>query len=173
MDMLCLRATPLDHSIPSPGELLYNRRLRANLPIRVRNTVPQRDTVQEQLIRRQETQKLYHDQHAQHDLPPLHTGQHVRIQDQTTNLWSPASVQDVCNEPRSYVVATPTGSVLRRNRRHISEAPQQRQSVCDTNHSVQPQSPIKTPSAAVNKPSTTRTETRSGRLIKPVNRLDI
>ena len=57
MAMLCLRATPLDHNIPSPGEMLYNRKLRANLPVRVRNTVQLRDTIQEQLRRRPRTTK--------------------------------------------------------------------------------------------------------------------
>ena len=33
-----------------------------------------------------------------------------------------ASVKDVCQETRSYVVQTPAGSILRRNRRHILDA---------------------------------------------------
>lgn len=123
MAMLCLRTTPLDHGIPSPGELLYNRKMQANLPIRVRNTAHQRDDIHQRLLHRQDSQKHHFDQHA-HDLPPLSVGQQVRIQDQSTHHWVPASVKEVCTEPRSYVVATPSGSTLRRNRRHIAEAPQ-------------------------------------------------
>ena len=31
MSLLCLRSTPMDHVIPSPGELLFNRKLVSNL----------------------------------------------------------------------------------------------------------------------------------------------
>ena len=33
MAMLCLRTTPIDHSLPSLSELLYARKLKANLPV--------------------------------------------------------------------------------------------------------------------------------------------
>ena len=167
MAMLCLRATPLDHNIPSPGEMLYNRKLRANLPVRVRNTVQLRDTIQEQLRRRQELQKLYHDQHA-HDLPPLSVGQQVRIQDQSTHRWSLATVRESCEEPRSYVVSTPNGNLLRCNRRHIAAAPSPQKSV-HPNDSVSADLP-KTP-VQRSKTAAGETITRSGRVVKPANRL--
>ena len=173
MAMMCMRATPLDHDIPSPGEMLFNRKLRANLPIRVRNTSHQRDSVREQLIHRQETQKHYSDRHAR-DLPPLSTGQPIRIQDQSSHLWKPASVQEVCDEPRSYVVATPTGSVLRRNRRHIAEAPQPRRSVSggEINPPSIEQHRSSTVTQTVHSPRAAETSLRrSGRMSKPPVRL--
>ena len=45
MSMLCLRSTPLDSQLPSPAELLYQRKLQANLPIRVGNQIPDRDNI--------------------------------------------------------------------------------------------------------------------------------
>jgi hypothetical protein len=66
--------------------------------------------------------KKDHDQHAGSDLPPLHVGQKVRVQNENKS-WDPATITKVCDEPRSYVVSTPNGSSLRRNRSHIREMP--------------------------------------------------
>ena len=52
------------------------------------------------------------------DLPKLELGDTVRIQD--GEVWKPARVVAVHSKaPRSYMVDTPTGRVLRRNRRHL------------------------------------------------------
>ena len=107
--LLCLRSTPIDNQLPSPGKLLYQRKLKSDLPVRVRKTNP-----------RQDTQKAYHDTCAR-DLPPLITGQHVRIQDHTSKRWNPGVVTSKTSEPRSYNVLTPNGNILRRNRSHIRE----------------------------------------------------
>lgn len=37
MSLPCLRSTPVDSQLPSPAELLYQRKLQSNLPIRVGN----------------------------------------------------------------------------------------------------------------------------------------
>ena len=63
------------------------------------------------------SQKQYHDKHAK-DLPPLESGQAVSIQDPYTGRWMPATVTEKCHKPRLYVVHTPNGSTLRRNRRY-------------------------------------------------------
>ena len=65
-------------------------------------------------------QKRQYDEHAK-DLPNLIAGQWVRVQDQDTRRWSPAIIRQACAEPRSYIIGTPTGQVLRRNRRHLKE----------------------------------------------------
>ena len=52
------------------------------------------------------------------DLPKLELGDTVRIQD--GKVWKPARVVAVHSKaPRSYMVDTPTGRVLRHNRRHL------------------------------------------------------
>ena len=35
--LLCIRTTPVDSNVPSPGELLFGRKLRGNLPVRIPN----------------------------------------------------------------------------------------------------------------------------------------
>ena len=60
-----------------------------------------------------------HDQHAR-DLPPLHNGQAVRFRDQD-GRWKPATVLNKTPNPRSYILATPRTSTIRRNRNHIRD----------------------------------------------------
>ena len=33
--------------------------------------------------------------------------------------WKPAVVDDICSEPQLYIITTPDGEVLRRNRKHL------------------------------------------------------
>ena len=166
MALLCVRATPLDTDIPSPAELLYGRKIRGPLPIRIRNTISTKDRLRELLLERQQKQKHYADAHA-HDLPPLAVGQKVRVQDQATHLWAPATVEQVGPEPRSYVVRTPSGAALRRNRRQLAAAPERaaaegaQPSESKKEQAVTP-SPAATPAA--------KTITRSGRTVRPPRR---
>ena len=62
--------------------------------------------------------KYYHDRSAS-DLSPLTAGQPVCIQDQATKKWLPGTISCMRPESRSYEVKTQSGSVLRRNRRHL------------------------------------------------------
>ena len=55
------------------------------------------------------------------DIFNLNTRQLVRVQDHDTRKWTPAIVRQACAEPRSYIIETPTGQVLRRNRWHLKE----------------------------------------------------
>ena len=121
MAMLCLRSTPIDSQLPSPAELLYQRKLKSNLPLRIKNQMPNRDQISQRLIERQQSMKYYHDRNA-HDLSPLANGQHVRIQDQRTKKWFPGIVSYKRPESRSYEVQTQYGSTLRRNRCHLRPA---------------------------------------------------
>ena len=128
MAMLCLRTTPIDHSLPSPSELLYARKLKANLPVKIRNPLNSRDEIQSRLQERQDVQKSCHDRHA-HDLPPRMIGQPIRIQDHTSGLWNQAIANASCYEPRSYMVEAQNGHILRRNRRQIQETSPERRRV--------------------------------------------
>lgn len=126
MAMLSLRTTPVDHKLPSPAVMLYNRRLRTDLPTVVHNRNPDKDQILARLQERQDKQKANYDQHAR-DLPPLIPGESVVVQNQGTNQWTPATVTRVCEEPRSYIVESKDGSVLRRNRKHIRSEAQPRE----------------------------------------------
>ena len=135
--LLCVRSTPIDNQLPSPGELLYHRKLRSNLPIRVHTSNPNSDTITDRLQTRQDSQKAYHDTCAK-DLPPLVPGQHVRIQDHTSKQWTPAVVASKTSEPRSYTVQTPNKNVLRRNRHQIRETGEKHPRVSPTRDSDPP-----------------------------------
>ena len=118
LSLLCLRTTPIENNLPSPAELLYSRQLRSSLPLLSSHT-PQDTAVHKNLQARQRTQKKYHDRSAR-DLPPVHTGQHVRLQE-ANGTWTPATVVEKRPEPRSYTVRTPNGGLYRRNRLQLRD----------------------------------------------------
>lgn len=72
MVLLCLRATPIDHTILSPGELQYNRNLVSNIPLKCANHFTQNEGILARLYQIQAEQKTY-DQHTI-DLPNLQIG---------------------------------------------------------------------------------------------------
>jgi hypothetical protein len=122
--MLNLRATPVDSNLPSPAEMLMGRPIRTALPSYHHPRTLQKDQeISNSLQKRKEKMKTDHDRRAGPELPPLHIGQKVRVQNQENKLWEPAEVTQVCDEPKSYEVTTPNGSQLRRNRIHIREMP--------------------------------------------------
>lgn len=119
--MLCLRSTPISNDLPSPAEMLNNRGYQSNLP-----GVPTPETdigrITKALQSRQDRMKSYYDHHASRQLPPLSPGDSVRVLDPRDQLWKMGSIQREV-APRSYVIAMDSGSMLRRNRRHIRAAP--------------------------------------------------
>ena len=189
--LLSLRSTPIDNQLPSPGELLYQRKLKSDLPVRVRNTDPNSDVIASRLKSRQDIQKAYYDTFAR-DLPPLITGQHVRIQDHASKRWNPGVVTSKTSEPRSYNVLTPNGNTLRRNRSHIRETGEKHTRV-NMDDSEPPDLPQPAPQMPVvvtvppNSPNTSGSAltpapqvkepdgctTRSGRTVRQRQRLDL
>ena len=85
--LLCIKATPLISVIPSAPELLYNRRIRSNIPIKIKGT-HESQMIVEHLRECQERQKQYYDVTAK-DLPELKPGQAVSMED---NKWKPGYV---------------------------------------------------------------------------------
>ena len=114
MALLCLRSTPVDSTLPSPSELLYQRKLCCNLPGRAQYDDPNKDSIRSHLQQRQQ-------QTPGHDLTDLAQGQLVYHQDQQNNQWFPAQVVSKAAEPRSYFIETEAGVTVRRNRRHLKE----------------------------------------------------
>ena len=120
--MLCLRITPINHNLPSLAELLNNRILRSNLIAEVSTPrFSNTDHIREELKHRQDMQKMYHDRTA-HDLSPLVPEQDVRILDNQTGNWKPATISSRCAEPRSYILQLTDGSSKRRKRVQIRAA---------------------------------------------------
>ena len=120
--LMCLRSTPIDGKLPSPAELLLGRPIQDNLPRRI-HASPNNDNITKRLEYRQERQRHYHDRGCK-SLPDLAPGQPIRIQDPVSSTWKPAMVKEKPDKvPRSYTVTTSAGQELRRNRRHVKEAP--------------------------------------------------
>ena len=116
--MLTLRATPLDHNLPSPAELLNGRKFRTTLPS-TREQRPGTSDVRQLLSDKQGTATRYYNRNARakSDLSP---GQKVRLLNKKTRAWEPAVVDRKAETPRSYVVKRESGGVdLRRNRLHL------------------------------------------------------
>jgi len=189
--LLCLRTTPIDNALPSPAVLLNKRKMRDTLPVIIRSDDTQHSTVHERLVEKQEIQKLYHDRHGVKELSSLLSGQSVQIRDHQTGKWSPATVQRKCEEPRSYMITTPSGHTLRRNRCHIRDTEPVKKQVrfedeldktnprsVDTDakvtkhNGVTPPPNTVTPDCEVIKePQPSEQKTRSGRVIRKPNRL--
>ena len=95
MVLLCLRSTPINHVIPSPGELLFNRKLVGNLPVKCPNNATKKEKIATHLYQRQSYQKSQHDRHIR-DLPNILEGQRVRVYDPDSSKWSPTVVTQMC-----------------------------------------------------------------------------
>lgn len=172
--MLSLRATPIDNHLPSPGELLFNRKIRSSLPTKIHNTQPDRDKLSERLVERQSQQKINFDKGTRH-LSPMIPGQVVRVKDPTSALWKPATISKQSTEPRSYEILTETGQTLRRNRRHLKETGEKMVPHA-TGEDLEPQhsqTPHKTNDSNQNTNHNKPYITRSGRIVKPRQILDV
>ena len=118
MSLLCLRSTPMDHVIPSPGELPFNWKLVSYLPTKFTNKNARKEEIQEHLLHRQLLQEKTTRPTCKGSIQPQH-----RATGESTGQGSgpPAIVRQACTEPRPYIIETPTGQVLRRNRSHLKE----------------------------------------------------
>ena len=127
LTLLNLRATPIDTGLPSPAEMIFGKPFATMLPQRgMPATIEQR----ERFAQQQANMKTHHDQTSRRvDLPPLYKGQKVRILDKTSKTWCPGTVLEKCQEPRSYLVETPNGTRVRRNRSHLRDMTVQTRSV--------------------------------------------
>ena len=117
--LLCVRSTPVAQTVGSPAQLLYNRVIKSNLPMRE----PGNENTMAEFKELQDRQKKYYDRSAK-DLTALTPGQTVGVQNPQNLRWSTGYVINPCeNEPRSYVVKCADGSVIRRNRRFLRDLP--------------------------------------------------
>ena len=114
--MLHYRNTPLSDLDVSPAQLLFSRELRSKLPVQESTLQPRVVEREREMRDRQKRQKYHFDGNAK-PLPPLLDSDVVRLRH--NNEWTQAIVRQTDVAPRSYVVETQDGSVLRRNRRHL------------------------------------------------------
>ena len=76
--ILVYRATPQSNKLPSPAEMLNNRKFRALLPMHSAQTAHQREAVHDQMLIQQARQSAHNNKSAR-DLPPLHPNQPVYV----------------------------------------------------------------------------------------------
>jgi ribosomal protein L21E len=108
--------TPLDNVLPSPAELLNNRKLRSCLPCAPTLLAPKIPrNIEQHLKSRQMNQKQYYDKSAK-NLPELEVGEKVKVR--INNEWHNGTVHGTAG-PRSYLIKMRSGRVLRRNRKQL------------------------------------------------------
>ena len=120
LNLLELRNTMIGE-LGSPAQLLMSRRLQTSLPVKPTQLEPKvinPEHVKSILEKNSRQQKKYYDKGSK-SLAPLHIGDSVYIQ--LDKHWRPATVTDIADTPRSYIVTTTEGKTYRRNRRHIQQ----------------------------------------------------
>ena len=121
--LLAYRSTPTADGLPSPAERLFGRKIRSRLP----SFIPlNRDKdVLSKLKDNKVRQKYYYDKTAK-NLSILTPGATVRVRQGSQKEWSSqCKVLSKTEFPRSYVIRTPQGTHLRRNRKDLLETPEE------------------------------------------------
>ena len=154
LTLLSLRSTPLNHTLPSPAELLNGRIYKCNLPVRIPPPLGH-ERVAEQFRQRQRVGAEHYDQHAK-SMPELLPGQQVRLQDPVKKTWQPARVIEEAKTPRSYTIERDDGKQLRRNRLHLR-----------TTGETEPVTPEKPVAGPVSPARTTPHHTRPPNVVSP------
>ena len=93
-EMLALlrwRTTPIDSTIQSPAEIMFQRKVKDTLPSKATNSIPNADEIKERMLSKPNIQKIYHDQKARL-LPTLYPVMVATHRDVQTGKWSPATV---------------------------------------------------------------------------------
>ena len=110
----------------SPAQLLFGRSLRSCLPAHTSTFAPVWQCEMEKCDRRAaaraQSAKASYDAHSR-PLPPLQTGNHVRIQDTVSKRWDRVGVVVEVRHPRDYCIRLPSGRLLWRNRRFLRTVP--------------------------------------------------
>ncbi|XP_014668316.1 PREDICTED: uncharacterized protein K02A2.6-like [Priapulus caudatus] len=173
--LLCIRTTPLSARLPSPAELLFNRKIQSNFLMV--NMTANDEEVQEGMRDKQDRSQARYDAHTK-PLPELQAGQSARIQHPVTKRWEPA--RNECTElPRSYVVEAETGARYRRDRKQIRQTGEnfnfERELETDGHNKIEtPVSVTSVPHATLNSSNSDNTYvTRSGRAAKAQVRLNL
>ena len=113
-----LRNTPIGGSLPTPAELLQERRLRTQLSVDKDSLRPQQDEIR-QLLQQRQAQQAYYSRAGRAIPSTLLPGENVRVQ--KGKKWIPARVLNRHTQPQPYLVETQGGRVLRRTRSQLSE----------------------------------------------------
>lgn len=184
LGLLNYRNIPRSDALKSPNERIMSRVTKTPLPMiekKLKPTVV--ENVKQSLEVERNKQKAYYDQAAR-SRQEMKVNDRVLVQNQLTKTWEPARVIAKTELPRSVIVETQNGDVLRRTTRHLrtssAQIPEQTEAVAEA-----PDEPI--PDRSLVEPTTERTPvasttptgtsqpyfTRTGRMVKPPVRLDL
>ncbi|XP_030578703.1 uncharacterized protein K02A2.6-like [Archocentrus centrarchus] len=123
LSLLDHRNTPSLGLNTSPAQRLLSRRTKTLLPMKSSLLKPRVVQVQQELMNRQTHPSTYYNRSAK-DLPVLKSGDSVRIQPfPPQTVWRCGKVLSRIDE-RSYEIQLQSGSVIRRNRRHLRLVPE-------------------------------------------------
>ena len=178
------RNTPNDSGY-SPAQCLMNRRTKTLLPVTSNLLKPEISVNRHRsLCVSQQQQKSYYDKHSK-DLRSLEEGDVVRMKPFHGQQWKKATL---CKRlaDRSYRVETSDGGAYARNRVHLRKTTEQPTSSAGSTHLDQPISVVPTiesshgsndaptsqTSATEESAAQERYVTRSGRVVKPVERYE-
>ncbi|XP_064641976.1 uncharacterized protein K02A2.6-like [Lineus longissimus] len=191
--LLAYRATPIAATGFSPAEMLMGRQLKTTLPVLPRNTDPEFSfygQARENDESAKTHQEMYYNRkHGVRPLPNIAPGNVVRVKTDQEKSWKTSAtvIDKHPSTPRSFIVQTDSGSTLRRNRRHLQSVsvpnPGVPSSPCRNWSEVPPSSPCRNsltmtpvaennPSAPV-PPAGRVISTRAGRVVKPVQKLNL
>ena len=117
--------------------MLMGRRTRTTLPTRRQLLKPNynAEKIRVALQEKQTKQKLYYDRTAKL-LEPLIEQENVRMRDETNQVWLPATVKKVNDQPRSYTVEAETGGEYRRNRKELLQCGERKSPVKPETHTT-------------------------------------
>jgi hypothetical protein len=169
--LLNSRATPHSATGISPARALMGRELSTRLPLLSRVLKPTGHDATAVRVRDEEAKatykKNYDRRHGARDLDPLQSGSTALTKLDSEKTWQgPATVIDQDN--RSVYLELPHG-VVRRSRKHVQEMPAAPSTAAPAPTSPPPE----VPPPSDDQPNNNQTTTRSGRVIKPVIRLDL
>ncbi|ESO92978.1 hypothetical protein LOTGIDRAFT_162005 [Lottia gigantea] len=137
MGLLAYRTTPLKHIELSPSELLMNRNLRTNLPIKTDLlNVPNSKNVVKKREELRENQKLYYDKNSTRSLRSLEPGNIVRVINCNNNTWSNKGTIIRLVAPRSYLVKLDNDVLFRRNRKDLLLIPNSMHNISNENEDI-------------------------------------
>ena len=194
--LMCYRSTPCTTTGVSPAELLMGTKIRTTLPTLEKNLRPKwpnGKTVERKDAGEKAKQAFYYNRrHGARPLPPLRPGDAVLVKLDQEKAWvTPAVISKESVTPRSYIINTPQGAELRRNRRHLradlslqsaqATPPASAVSAGETSRSASVVTPetVSSTSSGVTSFAHAPTQspgqfrTRAGRLCKPVDKLSL
>ncbi|UYV82631.1 hypothetical protein LAZ67_22000259 [Cordylochernes scorpioides] len=181
LSLLGYRTAPLENGY-SPAELCMNRKLRTTVPIspvQLQSRIPALENLEMREKNQRHKKKTHFDiHHRARELPHLDEGTRVWVKD----LRVPGVVLEDAGSPRSYIVNSPKG-ILRRNRLHLLPNPQGEKIDMEDEEMESPEMSQCFTSTGDNttcdsEPRTFQrspepVKTRSGRVIKPPDRLNL